>query len=102
MGETCLWSQGEMVCWVPTKEAVVEKKWWMTRSGGCRGKGLARGSWLVGKKQRSRKSSVMEETPPSTSKMVRDEVLNVHGEETYEDAVKLGRGIEEPPECAVE
>lgn len=34
--------------------------------------------------------------------MVRDEVLNVHGEETYEDAVKLGRGIEEPPERAVE
>lgn len=34
--------------------------------------------------------------------MVRDGVvLNVHGEETYEDAVKLRRGTEEPHERAV-
>lgn len=33
--------------------------------------------------------------------MLRDGVLNVHGEETYEDAVKLRRGTEEPHEPAV-
>lgn len=59
------------------------------------------GSWLVGKKQRSGKSSVTEEAPPSTSKNGARRVLNVHGEETYEDAVKLRRGTEEPHERAV-